>query len=140
MRHVKLSSLQVQDCRRRYCIPSQIAKSIKQSLVCESSGFEQPTLRSDGDQFCFKSNCLFGQPAILGNIRKSCNALPVRNIKLKDTLLDLCQERKDSWAHSVMARIVNVMICMQQMLFIIRMVMLILVQRRKFIQLTVMTN
>ncbi len=43
-----------------------------------------------------------------GNIRKSCNALPVRTIKLKDTLLDLCQERKDSWAHSVMAQIVNV--------------------------------
>ncbi len=81
--------------------------------------------------FASSQIAFFGQPAMLGNKRKSYNALPVRNIKLKDTLLDLCQERKDSWTHTVMARIVNVMICMQQMLFIIRVVMLILVATKK---------
>ncbi len=40
---------------------------------------------------------------MLENKRKSCDALPVRTIELKDIFLDLCQERKDSWAHSVMA-------------------------------------
>ncbi len=38
----------------------------------------------------------FGQPAMLGNKMKSCNALPV-----KGTLLDLCQERKSSCAHTI---------------------------------------
>ncbi len=34
--------------------------------------------------------------------------MPVRTIELKDTLLDLCQVRKDLWAHRFMAQIVNV--------------------------------
>lgn len=44
----------------------------------------------------------------VGNKRKSCDVLPVRTIELKDTLLNLCQERNDAWAHSVMARILSV--------------------------------
>ena len=33
------------------------------------------------------------------------DVIPVRTIKLKDTVLTVCQERNDSWAHSVQARI-----------------------------------
>ena len=33
-----------QNCRRRHCIPSQIAKGIKQSLVCESLGLNNQHL------------------------------------------------------------------------------------------------
>ena len=70
-----------QDCRRKYCNPNQVAKSIKQDLIGESRGFERPALRSD-----FASN----QIVVIQ---------PVRTIELKDTLLNLCRERNDSWAH-----------------------------------------
>ena len=44
-----------------------------------------------------------GQPAMAGNKRKGFDVISVRTIKLKDTVLTACQERNDSWAHSVLA-------------------------------------
>ena len=46
-----------------------------------------------------------GQPAMAGNKRKGFDVISVRTIKLKDIVLRVCQERNDSWAHSVLARI-----------------------------------
>ena len=40
-----------------------------------------------------------------GNKRKCFDVISVRTIDLKDTVLIVCQERNDSWAHSVLARI-----------------------------------
>ena len=47
----------------------------------------------------------FSQPAMAGNKRKGFDVISVRTIKLKDTLLTVCQERNDSWAHGILARI-----------------------------------
>ena len=70
--------------------------------------FESPALRSKDDILCFKSNCyLCGQPAMAGKKRKGLDVITVRTIELKDTVLTVCQERNDSWAHSVLARISN---------------------------------
>ena len=68
--------------------------------------FERPALRSDDDKFSFKSNCVFcGQPVMAGNKRKGFDVISVRTIELKDTVPTVCQERNDSWAHSVLAQI-----------------------------------
>ena len=48
---------------------------------------------------------LNGLPAMAGNKRKGFDVLSDRTIELKDTVLTVCQERNDSWAHSVLARI-----------------------------------
>ena len=40
-----------------------------------------------------------------GNKGKGFDVISVRTIELKDTVLTVCQERNDSWAHSVLARI-----------------------------------
>ena len=42
-----------------------------------------------------------------GNKRKGFDVISVRTIELKDTVLTVCQERNDSWAHSVLARILS---------------------------------
>ena len=39
------------------------------------------------------------------NKRKGFDEISVRTVELKDTVLTVCQERNDSWAHSVLARI-----------------------------------
>ena len=40
-----------------------------------------------------------------GNKRIGFDVISVRTIELKYTILTVCQERNDSWAHSVLARI-----------------------------------
>ena len=46
-----------------------------------------------------------GKLAIAGNKRKVFNVKSVRTIELKDRDLTVCQERNNSWAHSILARI-----------------------------------
>ena len=56
--------------------------------------------RSADDKFYFNSNCFFcGQLAMIGNKRKGFDVVSVRTIKLKDTILVVCQERNDAWAN-----------------------------------------
>ena len=50
---------------------------------------------------------LCDQPAMAGNKRKGFDVISDRTIELKDTVLTVCQERNDSWAHSVLARILS---------------------------------
>ena len=80
-----------------------------QARVIGEAAFERPALRSDDDKFSIKSNCFFcGQPAMAGNKRKYFDVISVRTIELKNSVLTVCQERNDSWAHSVLARISSV--------------------------------
>ena len=39
------------------------------------------------------------------NKRKAFDVISVRTIEFEDTVLTVCRERNDSWAHSVLARI-----------------------------------
>ncbi len=95
-----------QDCRRNYCKPDQVAKSLRIKQGIGETAFKRPALRSDDDKFSFKSNCFFcGQQAMAGNKRKAFDVISVRTIEYKDTVLTVCRERNDSWAHSVLARI-----------------------------------
>ena len=94
-------------CQRNYCKPDQIAKSsrIKQGMIGEAA-FERPALRSDDDNLALNQTFFFcGQPAMAGNKRKGFDVISVRTIELKDTVLTVCQERNNSWAHSVLTRI-----------------------------------
>ena len=68
------------------------------------AAFERPALRSDDDKFSFKSNFFFVVSRLWLEAREFFFAvISVRTIKLKDTVLTVCQERNDSWAHSVLA-------------------------------------
>ena len=49
-----------------------------------------------------------GQLAKAGSKRKSSDILTVRTIEMKDTIFAVCQERGDSWADSVQARILHI--------------------------------
>ncbi len=95
-----------QDWRRNYCKPDQVVKSLRIKHGIGETAFKRPALRSGDDKFSFKSNCFFcGQQAMAGNKRKAFDVISVRTIEFKDTVLTVCRERNDSWAHSVLARI-----------------------------------
>ena len=98
-----------QECCRVYRNPQQVSKAVKQAKIgCSSSATEGHVLRSTKKCFQFQLDCFFcGQPATFQGKRKSPDAVTVRTIELKDKIL-VCNERGDSWASDVKARILQV--------------------------------
>jgi len=65
-------------------------------------------LRSGEKQFKFKRDYFFcGEPITFRKKRKSY-VLPVNTVKVKDTILGICHDRRDSWADTVQSRILSV--------------------------------
>ena len=103
-----------QDCRRKYCNPHQIAKTLKLGEQGHGSAIQTPALRSAERQFTWNTDCFFcGQPAKTGSKRKgyAANATvkTAKTIEVRDTILTACHERGDAWAQAMF------MICILQM-------------------------
>lgn len=94
-----------QDCRRRYCNPHQVAKTVKLG-----HSIHKPALRSTERQFTWNTDCFFcGQPAKMERKRKSSDDVyPVKTIEMRSTILAICHERGDAWAVEVQARLMLV--------------------------------
>ena len=99
-----------QECRRKYCVPNQIAKTLRQAVQQDVATNTGPkVLRSAERQFNFSTDCFFcGKPAIIGRKRKVSDVVPVRTVETRDTVLAVCQERGDDWENAVQARILHV--------------------------------
>ena len=96
------------ECHRKYCNPHQIAKDTNQNESKPSTSRDRPILRSSEEEFSFKIDCFFyGRPVKSGRKRKY-DFVQVKTIGLKDTILETCYERADSWSDTVKARILHV--------------------------------
>mgnify|MGYP000473512538 FL=1 len=70
------------------------------------------TLRSDTEQFDFKSKCLFCDSFAkfsLTTKKKSHDVYPVRSLDFQDKILHHCVERNDNWANEVHFRLSQVL-------------------------------
>ena len=75
-----------QECRRKYCNPQQIAKTVK--LGKQEVQPARHVLRSAEQQFNFCTDCFFcGKPATFGKKRKSSDVFTVRTVEMRDTIL-----------------------------------------------------
>jgi hypothetical protein len=91
-----------QQCRKEYT--NQKAIKIKCRELNELSNPDR-VLRSK-EQFNYKDNCLFcSQPANIDDKRRGPDSFLVRTIDFQKNIIKICQERKDSWATQVLARI-----------------------------------
>ena len=111
--HSRPGQMVHQDCRRKYCNPDQIAKTVKLQEQGHGSAIRTPALRSAERQFTWSTDCFFcGQPAKMGDKRKgyAANAIvkTAKTIEVRDTILAVCHERGDAWADAVQARILHV--------------------------------
>jgi len=60
-------------------------------------------------QFNFKTDCFFcGELITFGKKRKSYDVLPVKSVKVNDTVLGIFLDRSDFWADAVQSRILSV--------------------------------
>ena len=97
-----------QECRRNYCKPDQIAKTLRLKVQGIATNTGKQVLRSAERQFNFSTDCFFcGKPATLGRKRKSSYVVLVRTVETRDTILKVCCERGDDWANAVQARILH---------------------------------
>lgn len=98
-----------QDCRRIYCNPIKIAQANKQDELYQGACTTRSSLRSSEELFNFSTNCLFcGTEVNFEEQRKKClDIFPVTTMNAKATLLATCQERQDTWADSVQARLLH---------------------------------
>ena len=70
-----------EECRRKYCNPQQIAKSVK--LGKQEVQPSRHVLRSAEQQFNFHTDCFFcGKPATFGKKRKSSDSFMVRTVEM----------------------------------------------------------
>lgn len=93
-------------CRKDYCRPT--------SIVAECAVVEEPlstsrSLRSANFTFEFSKDCFFCGTSISNESKRKCSDIfEVTTLELKETILGICDNRKDDWANAVRARIYNV--------------------------------
>jgi len=102
-----------QECRRQYCKPEQIAKSLRVKETpaqADTVSDGKHVLRSTQKQFNFGTDCFFcGKPAFFDKKRKTSEDVStVKTVETKDTILAICHKRGDVWANTVQARILSV--------------------------------
>ena len=79
-----------QNCRREYCLPSNI-KGAKKILTSETTSNRRSLTRQAEQCFSFKTDCFF------------CGT------KVEfDTILKICSERGDEWSDTIRARFLNI--------------------------------
>lgn len=108
-------------CRKNYTRPDSIKAHVSQKLQLEASSSiqcdEQTTLRSSLPKFDFKTSCFFCTDLIDDEVIKKEKKKPiekrrlcyaVRNLSLKEKVIDAAGKRKDQWADEVKLRLSNV--------------------------------
>ena len=98
-----------QNCRREYCLPSNI-KRAKKAVSSETTSNRRPLKRKGEQSFSFKTDCFFcGYKVEFGEQKKRLQeAFRVTTIETKQTILGICSERKDEWSETVKARLLHV--------------------------------
>ena len=98
-------------CRRAYCHPSNIAQAKKQEVASSQTSRKRRSLdRKTEKFFSFKNDCFYCGNKIdfEEQKRKPGEVFRVTTLETRDTVLETCSERGDSWAEVVQARILNV--------------------------------
>jgi len=84
----------------------------KSKIVPTNIASHHRTLRSDTEQFDFKSKCLFCASFAkfsLTTKKRSHDVYPVRSLDFQDKILHDCVERNDNWANEVHCRLTQVL-------------------------------
>ena len=102
-----------QECRRQYCKPDQIAKTLRvkeeQPGTATATNTGKHMLRSTQREFNFGTDCFFcGEPAIVDKKRKTSEVVTARTVEMRATILAVCHDRGDDWANAVQARVLQV--------------------------------
>ena len=102
---VKAGSTVHIQCRKEFTRP-------KSKIVPTNIASHHRTLRSDTEQFDFKSKCLFCASFAkfsLTTKKRSHDVYPVRSLDFQDKILHDCVERNDNWANEVHCRLTQVL-------------------------------
>ena len=96
-------------CRRDYCLKQNIDRAKRQSLSA-TPVIPRPLVRAVESTFRFDRNCFFCGTEVNFeyNRKKSQDAFRVTTLETKDSVLKVCEERGDSWAEVVKARLLHV--------------------------------
>ena len=91
-----------QECRLQCCKTDQIAKTLRvkegEPGTATDTYTGNRTLKSSQKDFNLETDCFFcGEPAIVDSKRKSSELVTVRTIKTRNSVLEVCHERKDDW-------------------------------------------
>lgn len=92
------------ECRRIYINPREIKLHVNKNVEKVSISI---VTRSQQKQFVMKDHCLFcGEPDFYYGKKKVSELIPVKtDDKFKETILDECSKRSDSWSDIVKGRI-----------------------------------
>ena len=95
-------------CRAKYTNPKYIVASKKSNKQAENT--KKPQTRKHGSTFSFQHNCLLCGATIECHVRKMKQnpVFPVRTMDFQNSIVDICNQRKDSWGDEVYARIQQV--------------------------------
>ncbi len=94
------------NCRKNFCSENCIASATKRQLDSSSSDGGPVTRRSKGTSFIYIDNCLFcGNPDKYSGKVKDWKLIPVRTTGTSQTLISICDTRKDAWSDIVRGRI-----------------------------------
>jgi len=96
-------------CRRDYCLKQNIDRAKRQSLSA-TPVIPRPLVRAVVSTFRFDRNCFFCGTEVNFEYKKkkSQDAFRVTTLETKDSVLKVCEERGDSWAEVVKARLLHV--------------------------------
>ena len=93
-------------CRRNYC---RRANSTKDVASKDEASEKRSDLRSQQTPFNFQNQCMFcGQPAKCYKKRREVDVYPVRTKDFKDTVVQICLSRNDSWSQIVSGRLASI--------------------------------
>jgi hypothetical protein len=89
------------DCRRNFCRDAGGKDRIDQLPNKSSVAVKR---RSTHPPFCWKEHCLFcGEPS--NKKRKGSDTIPVRTADFQTTITEICRQRNDEWASTVLGRV-----------------------------------
>ena len=94
-------------CRIVYVHKREIRKYVESKLENFSpASSSNPSRRSSEPYFDFKSHCFLC--GLVFSIPNTSNISEVKSIGMKDTILDHCKKRSDSWSDSVQMRVLDI--------------------------------
>lgn len=96
-------------CRKEYCNPYLINRSIKVKAGTRISPVQSCRLRSWKPVFSYQEHCLFcSQPVVCARKKRAYDdtlVFPVRTLDFKVSVEKVCKERGDEWDDLVRSRI-----------------------------------
>lgn len=91
-------------CRLEFCNINCIKRDLGKKQDAQLTSCRK--LRSSDRKFSFSDNCLFcAHHAKVDGRKRGSGVFPVKTGDFKNTVLDLCKTRQDSWAYDVKSRI-----------------------------------